>query len=355
TGYWCFGAVYSGSSSYQGSSDQTTDECVDVTPAPSGTASTPSSTSVGLGGSVTDTAYVIGNSVGNSPTGSVSFYECGPTASAQSCTSQSHQVGGAVTLTTGAYYSSDAASASFTPTAVGYWCFAFVYSGSSDYQGSSDTSTGECVDVTPGSSTTVSTPSNSTIELGQNETDSATVTGNATGGSPTGTVKFYECGPTNSAQSCTSEANEVGGAVSVSAGAHDTSSATSATFTPGAEGTWCFAAVYSGSSDYLGSSDETTDECFDVTGPVTIETSSLPSGTVDHSYSATLQAEGGTPPYTWSHPSSPLPHGLSLNTSTGQITGTPTQTGSTTVTFEVKDSSHPKETATKSLTITISS
>ncbi len=45
-----------------------------------------------------------------------------------------------------------ATSGSFTPTSTGYWCFAGVYSGDSNYNSSSDTSLGECVDVAPVSS-----------------------------------------------------------------------------------------------------------------------------------------------------------------------------------------------------------
>jgi RHS repeat-associated protein len=59
-----------------------------------------------------------------------------------------------------------------------------------------------------------------------------------------------------------------------------------------------------------------------------IATSSLPDGAVGKAYSATLSAEGGSPPYTWSLTSgSQLPAGLSLSASSGAITGTPTTTG----------------------------
>jgi hypothetical protein len=37
---------------------------------------------------------------------------------------------------------------SFTPSSAGYWCFAGYYSGDSNYEPSSDTSTDECFDVT---------------------------------------------------------------------------------------------------------------------------------------------------------------------------------------------------------------
>ena len=182
------------------------------------------------------------------------------------------------------------------------------------------------------------------------------MTGNAAGGSPTGSVSFYECGPTATAQSCTSEANPIGSPVNVSPGHGDTATATSAFFTPNAEGYWCMAAVYSGDGNYLGSSDTTTGECFYVNGPVTIVTTSpLPGGTVGHAYSTTLTARGGKAPYSWHHKSSPLPRSLTLNAATGVISGTPKAAGTYSFTVTVKDSSHPKESAMKTFSITISS
>ena len=68
-----------------------------------------------------------------------------------------------------------------------------------------------------------------------------------------------------------------------------------------------------------------------------ITTSALPGGQVQVSYSTTLQASGGTPPYTWAGVSGQLPNGLSLSSS-GTISGTPTLAGSFTVTIGVNDS-----------------
>ena len=42
-------------------------------------------------------------------------------------------------------------------------------------------------------------------------------------------------------------------------------------------------------------------------GPLAITTASLPGGTVQTAYSATLAATGGMPPYTWSVASGALP------------------------------------------------
>ena len=88
--------------------------------------------------------------------------------------------------------------------------------------------------------------------------------------------------------------------------------------------------------------------------PPSISTTSLPNGQVGVAYNTTLTATGGKPPYTWSITSGSLPAGLSLNSSTGAITGTPTAAVSNdSVTFKVTDSSSPAQTAPKSLTITI--
>ncbi|MGO9959806.1 MAG: hypothetical protein ACLP50_28170, partial [Solirubrobacteraceae bacterium] len=95
--------------------------------------------------------------------------------------------------------------------------------------------------------------------------DSATVTGNATFGSPTGSVSFSVCGPLSSASGCASGGTALGGAVAVTGGSQNTATASSASFTPSATGTYCFLAHYSGDPDYLGSSDGTAaDECFKV-------------------------------------------------------------------------------------------
>ena len=74
-------------------------------------------------------------------------------------------------------------------------------------------------------------------------------------------------------------------------------------------------------------------------------------------YSTTLVATGGTPPLTWSNPSANLPAGLTLNAATGAITGTPAQTtppgNPPTVTFQVKDSGTPQQTASASVTMSV--
>jgi hypothetical protein len=85
-----------------------------------------------------------------------------------------------------------------------------------------------------------------------------------------------------------------------------------------------------------------------------ISTSTLPNATVGNSYSQSLTATGGTAPYTWTTTSGTLPAGLSLS-SNGVISGTPTTlSGSTSVTFEVTDSTGATAVATLPITVVYS-
>ena len=89
--------------------------------------------------------------------------------------------------------------------------------------------------------------------------------------------------------------------------------------------------------------------------PLVISTQSLPGGTIGVPYSATLGATGGTTPYTWSVTNGLLPSGLSLNSATGAITGTPTVVGTFNFTVQVADAGSPQQSATQPLTIAITS
>jgi large repetitive protein len=55
-------------------------------------------------------------------------------------------------------------------------------------------------------------------------------------------------------------------------------------------------------------------------------------------YSETINAQGGTSPYTFAVTSGALPTGTTLNTSSGVISGTPSATGTFTFTITVTDS-----------------
>jgi hypothetical protein len=352
TGEWCYAGVYSGDSNYAGSSDTSTDECFDVTPANSSTTSAPTSSSGSIGGPNSDVATITGSDNSVDPTGTVTFYTCGPTATPEPCTSGTQFDTESLSGTSNPAI---VTSATITPDASGYWCFASVYSGDSNYAGSSDTSTDECFDVSHATTSITSDPTDATIDIGQADTDLATVTGTPSGGSPTGSVSFYECGPSAAPEPCTSQSNEIGSGVNLTPGDDGSSAfATSRSFTPTSTGYWCFASYYSGDSNYLASSDTTVDECVDVVQPLSITTSSpLPGGTMHVHYADTLQASGGTAPYTWVLSTGSVPPGLTLKT-TGKIAGTPTVSGTYTFSVKVKDSSSPREKVIKKFKIVIS-
>ena len=85
---------------------------------------------------------------------------------------------------------------------------------------------------------------------------------------------------------------------------------------------------------------------------LTVTTTSLPNGTVNSAYSATLKSAGGTNPITWTVSQGGLPAGLSLSSS-GTISGTPTAAGMANFTVSATDSSTPPQTKTQALSITI--
>ena len=70
--------------------------------------------------------------------------------------------------------------------------------------------------------------------------------------------------------------------------------------------------------------------------PVTITTATLPSGQVGVTYAATIQVGGGTGPYGFTLTAGALPDGVSLSGS-GVLSGTPTASGSYTLTVTATD------------------
>lgn len=84
-----------------------------------------------------------------------------------------------------------------------------------------------------------------------------------------------------------------------------------------------------------------------------ISTTQLPGGEVGKSYSATLSATGGRAPINWIVTSGSLPSGLTLESGTGTISGTPAADGSFSFSVQAKDSSSPPQTASKNLSLNV--
>lgn len=107
--------------------------------------------------------------------------------------------------------------------------------------------------------------------------------------------------------------------------------------------------------------DDGTDTLVNIGTALAITTSSLSGGSTSSSYTDTVVAEGGSGErvngskpndYTFSVESGNLPDGLSLNSDTGDITGTPTSAGTYTFTIGVTDLY--SQTVTKQFSITVS-
>jgi hypothetical protein len=147
-----------------------------------------------------------------------------------------------------------------------------------------------------------------TVPIGSSVTDTATITGNVTGGAVAGTVEFFVCGPAGSPPDCSTGGTQVGGAVTVTPGDTLVGTATSDPFTPTQVGTYCFRAEYFPAPGSLYSEGEHTDttlECFTVIARPSIttqlSTSTASIGQPVHD-SATLTGAtpdaGGTVTYT---------------------------------------------------------
>jgi hypothetical protein len=243
-GTYYFQAVYSGDGDYPGSRSGNTAEPLVVNPlgpvkVASVTTTLLSATTITIGGNITDTATVTGTGV--TPTGTVIFKVSpdGITFAA---------FGATKTLNGSGHATSD----SYTPALAGTYYFLAVYSGDANYNGSQSGNTAEPLVVNPlvpgkTASSTATLLSATTITVGDNITDTATVTG--TGVTPTGTVIFKVSpdGVTFTAFGATKTLNGSG-------------HATSDSYTPALAGTYYFLAVYSGDTNYNGSQSGNTAE-----------------------------------------------------------------------------------------------
>ena len=86
-----------------------------------------------------------------------------------------------------------------------------------------------------------------------------------------------------------------------------------------------------------------------------IVTTSLPGGTLNQGYSQTIAVSGGTAPITFAVTSGSLPQGLTLNTATGAITGTPSTTTNSPFSFTITATDATNTTASQAYTLAITS
>jgi len=113
-----------------------------------------------------------------------------------------------------------------------------------------------------------------------------------------------------------------------------------------AAGTVQLSASYVGDQNYAAS--KATATVTVVAGALKITTTSLPNGTANQSYTASVAAIGGTQPYKFTIGG--LPPGLTGDT-TGAISGTPTNGGNFNVTVQVTDNAGGSDSATLTLSV----
>jgi hypothetical protein len=265
------------------------------------------------GAAVHDTATVTGNQASETPSGTVTFFLCGPisTGSCDGTTNVGQNIGTGTLSGTGATASADSpgVNTAASPLTPGRYCFRATWPGDSNYPGTLTEfggagGTNECFTVARIPTTTTTAPSvgsGGTTSFGSSVTDHAIVQATQTGdGNPTGTVTFFVCDPSQTSGGACPDPNgtQVGSPVNLAAisGSNPpASSADSAAITASKTGTWCFRAVFTpggaNGNNYTGSSDATSDECFTVTDTTTTTSAQnwLPNDT------ATVAAANGAP------------------------------------------------------------
>ena len=262
---------------------------------------------------VHDTATVTGNQTADTPSGTVTFYLCGPisTGACDGTTNVGNSIGTGSLGGSGASASATSPDVNTTtnPLSPGRYCFRATWTGDLNYTAplaefGGANGTNECFTVQTIATMTVTTPSvgsGGTTTFGSSVTDHALVTALASGGgTPTGSVTFFVCNPNQTTGgACPSGGTQVGSAVNtqaVAASSPPAATADSSAITANMTGTWCFRAVYtpggSNGANYTGSSDASSGECFtvtDTTGSTSAQTW-LPNdtGTITSAHSAPL-------------------------------------------------------------------
>ena len=86
---------------------------------------------------------------------------------------------------------------------------------------------------------------------------------------------------------------------------------------------------------------------------LSIATTSIPAGLQKTAFNASLSSIGGAAPHSWSIASGTLPQGISLESTTGMLAGTPANCGSFPITVRLTDSASVPKSVDKPLALTI--
>ncbi|NUQ34026.1 MAG: DUF2341 domain-containing protein [Planctomycetaceae bacterium] len=120
------------------------------------------------------------------------------------------------------------------------------------------------------------------------------------------------------------------------------STAFSIIFEPSIEGTFGTTATPINVRFSHNDPNQTSPFTFEITGssiepsPLNITPTSMPDGEEGEAYSQTMNGTGGSSPYTWVFESGSLPDGITFNTATAIVSGTPVSGSSGTYTFSLK-------------------
>ena len=334
--------TYTWSFSYTGDTNNTpvsacggTSETLTVLPCPPRVTTSADPAATIVGGSVADQATFSG--LVNPTTGTITWKLYA--ASDTNCTGTVSFTSSAQKVTANTTYT----SSSFTTTSTGTYKWGFSYTG--DAHNGPVTGcggSGESLTVKPATPkiSTSAKPATTTVE--GSVADQATFSGLYNPASSTGTItwKLYASSDTN----CTGTVYFTSSTQSVTANTTYTSNS----YTTLSAGTYTWAFSYSGDKNNnpvsaCGGSGETL--TVSGSGSLTLKPSTLPAATVGQSYCGfDITASGGKAPYTYAISVGSLPPGLSLNPSTGAITGTPTAGGTFTFTVRATDSAGPPHT-----------
>ena len=117
--------------------------------------------------------------------------------------------------------------------------------------------------------------------------------------------------------------------------------------TPTTAGSYSFSVLVTDSSGQTAGNAVT----LPIAAPLALAAPAAPAGEVGVAYAYALSGTGGVVPYVWSVTAGSLPGGITLNASTGMLSGTPTAAGGFTATVQVRDALGQSVTRTLAATV----